>query len=90
MVSLVCLLTPPSTLPVGEGLINASGFLDRFSILVLSPKILPLLFLLLGSMAKTATFRPSSVHFLPKHSINVLLPTPGAPVILILSEERLP
>ena len=53
---------------------------------VLSPKILPLFSELLGSTANTATFLPCEVKCLPKASIKVLFPTPGTPVIPILTE----
>ena len=48
-------------------------------ILVLSPKILPPVFSLLGSIAKTATFLPLLVRNFPNDSIKVLFPTPGTP-----------
>lgn len=41
---------------------------------------------LLGSMANTATFFPWDVNCFPKLSIKVLFPTPGTPVIPILTE----
>ena len=86
MVSLVFLATPPNDPPVGEGRIKAFFSLTKFSILVLSPRILPLLIELLGSIASTATFFPSFIKWFPKASIKVLLPTPGTPVIPILIE----
>ena len=39
-----------------------------------------------GSIASTATFLPIVVRKLPKASMNVLLPTPGTPVIPILTD----
>ncbi|MBA7564993.1 hypothetical protein ES708_06662 [subsurface metagenome] len=81
MVSLVFLATPPNEPAVGEGRINALGSAASFSILVLSPIILPLERALLGSMAKTASFLSNPVTYVPSASINVLLPTPGTPVI---------
>ena len=60
---------------------------DNVSILVLSPKILPLVTLLDGSIVKTANFNPRLVIWFPKDSINVLLPAPGTPVIPILIES---
>ena len=84
MVSLVALLTPPNDPIDGEGRIKAFFRLESVSILVLSPRILPLFLLLDGSIAKTATFSSFfSIKYLPKLSINVLLPTPGTPVIPI-------
>jgi len=62
-------------------------FTDKLFILVLSPKILPPVFLLLGSIAKTAIFLfLLSIKKVPKDSIKVLFPTPGTPVIPILTE----
>ena len=81
MVSLLFLVTPPSVPPEGDGLIKASGRLASFSILVLSPSMLPLDMALVGSTASTATLLPLSQSMLPKHSINVLLPAPGTPVM---------
>ena len=86
MVSRVFLATPPKEVPEADGRIKALLFLTNSSILVLSPKILPLVILLLGSTAKTATFLFSVVRCVPKASIKVLLPTPGTPVIPILTE----
>ena len=63
---------------------KALGSLQRVSIRVLSPRILPLLFSLLGSIARTASLCPFDVIKLPKASMNVLLPAPGTPVIPIL------
>ena len=86
MVSRVFLATPPSDLPEGEGRIKAFLFFTKSSIRVLSPKILPLVNELLGSTARTATFLLRLVKCVPKASINVLFPTPGTPVIPILTD----
>ena len=52
---------------------------------VLSPKILPCVFPLLGSILSTAiVLSGSSNNRVPIASINVLLPAPGVPVIPIL------
>ena len=85
-VSLVFLATPPSEPALGLGRINALGSLHRVSIRVLSPRILPLLFSELGSMASTASLCPLDVMKLPKASMNVLFPAPGTPVIPILMD----
>ena len=58
MVSLVFLATPPKVDPEGEGRIKAFSSVTSCSILVLSPRILPLFTVLLGSTAKTAIFFP--------------------------------
>ena len=84
IVSLVFWATPPKEEPAGEGLIKACLLLTNSSILVLSPKILPLLIELLGSMASTATFLFFSVNCIPNASMKVLFPTPGTPVMPIL------
>ena len=55
MLSLVLLATPPSSPPLGDGLIKAFFLIDNSGILVLSPKIEPPVFLDDGSTAKTAT-----------------------------------
>ena len=60
---------------------NASFLLERRSMRVLSPSMLPREMLLVGSTASTATRLPLSQSILPKHSINVLLPAPGTPVM---------
>ena len=86
MVSLLFRATPPSDVPEGEGRIKALSSFTKSSILVLSPKIEPLLKLLLGSTAKTAIFLPCDVKKVPKVSIKVLFPTPGTPVIPILTD----
>jgi hypothetical protein len=86
MVSRVFCATPPKDSPLGEGRIYAFGSFTNSSIRVLSPKILPLLIELLGSMAKTATLFPFWVKYFPKASIKVLFPTPGTPVIPILTD----
>jgi len=81
MASRVFCATPPSDPAEAEGLIKAFGSFARSSIRVLSPSMLPLLRLLLGSMASTATLWPEEVRCLPSDSIKVLFPTPGTPVI---------
>ena len=83
-VSLVFLATPPSEPALGLGRMNALGSLQRVSILVLSPRILPLLFSLLGSIASTASLCPLEVTKLPNASMKVLFPAPGTPVMPIL------
>ena len=55
IVSLVFLVTPPNVPPDGDGLMKAFFWRESFSILVLSPSIEPLLRVLLGSIARTAT-----------------------------------
>ncbi|MNE58830.1 hypothetical protein D3C80_1538860 [compost metagenome] len=45
-----------------------------------------MLILLLGSMASTASFRPSAIRCIPKDSMKVLLPTPGTPVMPMRSD----
>ncbi len=62
------------------------SFVERSSIRVLSPRILPLLFMLLGSIARTAMFRFCADNKTPRDSIKVLFPTPGVPVIPIRIE----
>src|SRR5690554_2056830 len=83
MVSLVLRATPPRDSPAGEGRMIAFGSLDKDSMRVLSPRILPFVIELLGSTASTATLYPLEVKRVPKLSIKVLLPTPGTPVIPI-------
>ena len=73
-------------MPEAEGLINAFLSFTKSSILVLSPKIEPLVNELLGSTANTATFLPKWVKCVPKASIKVLFPTPGTPVIPIRTD----
>ena len=86
MDSLVLFETPPSSFPAGLGRIYTFGSLTKFFILVLSPRILPLVIELEGSTAKTATFFSNLDKYVPKASIKVLFPTPGTPVIPILIE----
>ena len=81
MDSLVFLATPPRVFPDAEGRINAFSSFTNSSILVLSPRMLPCEMVLLGSTASTATFLPRLVRYFPNASMNVLLPTPGTPVI---------
>ena len=50
----------------------------------MSPRILPFVCSLLGSIVSTASFLPSPVKCNPKVSIKVLFPAPGTPVIPIL------
>ena len=59
-------------------------FTDNLIILVLSPKIDPPVVLEDGSTARTETFKPKFINFIPKDSIKVDFPTPGTPVIPIL------
>ena len=87
MVSLVFRATPPKVSPDAEGRIKAFLSLTNSSIRVLSPKILPCEMVLLGSTARTATFLPKLVKCFPKASIKVLLPTPGTPVMPILTDS---
>ena len=86
MVSKVVLATPPKNPELGLGRIKAFSSFANSSILVLSPKIEPLFTEELGSIAKTATFFPSEIAYLPKLSIKVDLPAPGTPVIPTLTE----
>ena len=58
MVSRLLRFTPPRVPPEGEGRMKASERLERVSIRVLSPRMLPLLTELEGSTASTATFLP--------------------------------
>jgi len=60
MISLVANPTPPKVPDEGLGLIKALESAARPVILVLSPRMLPLFFALLGSTAKTAIFFPFS------------------------------
>src|SRR5690606_12924346 len=53
---------------------------------VLSPKMLPCETLLVGSTARTATFFPRFARCIPKTSIKLLFPTPGTPVMPILTD----
>ena len=77
MVSRVLRATPPSEPAVGEGRMNALFSLDSASIRVLSPRILPLLISLLGSMASTASLCPCFMRCMPSTSMDVLFPAPG-------------
>lgn len=70
----------------GLGRINDFGCTESCSIRVLSPKILPLLRSLLGSIANTASFPPFSSTCKPNTSIEVLFPAPGTPLIPIRTE----
>ena len=81
MVSRLFRATPPRVPPAGEGRIKASFLRERVPILVLSPRIDPLVTELVGSTESTATLCPASQSILPKTSIIVLLPAPGTPVI---------
>ena len=83
IVSRLLRATPPRVPPAGEGLMYASCRLDRVPILVLSPRMEPLVTELVGSTDSTATLCPLSHSILPKASIIVLLPAPGTPVIPI-------
>ena len=83
--SFVDLATPPSVEPDAVGRIKACSRTDKRSIRVLSPNMLPFELSLEGSILKTATFFPAFTNPTPKDSIKVLLPTPGTPVIPILS-----
>ena len=80
-VSRLLRVSPPRVPPEGEGRMKAFGSRDRFSIRVLSPRMLPLVTLLLGSTARTATLCPSRQRSTPSASMKVLLPAPGTPVI---------
>ena len=81
IISLVFLATPPRLPADGLGRIKALGSFARVSIRVLSPRILPFVFSLVGSIASTANLCPIEVSFTPSASIVVLFPTPGTPVI---------
>ena len=82
IVSRVLRATPPKEPADGLGRMKDLGWTESCSIRVLSPKILPLLRSLLGSMASTASL-PSyfSNTCKPKTSIEVLFPAPGTPLI---------
>ena len=71
--------TPPSDVPDGVGRMYARGSAARRSILVLSPRIEPPLTVEDGSTASTASLWPRSRRNMPKDSMNVDFPTPGAP-----------
>lgn len=87
MVSRLLRATPPSIPPDGDGRIKAFSQRDRFSILVLSPRMLPPVTVLDGSTASTATFLPKSLQsIVPKASMNVDLPAPGTPVMPIRND----
>jgi len=62
---------------VGDGLINTLCAPIRCSILVLSPRMLPLVIFEVGSIANMAIFFLFSNNNCPNLSINVLFPTPG-------------
>ena len=81
IVSRVLRATPPNEPADGEGRMKAFFSLDRASILVLSPNILPFERSLLGSIANTANLWPCFNKCIPKESIEVLFPAPGTPVI---------
>ena len=89
IVSPVFLATPPRVPAAGDGLIKALGSVLNLSILVLSPRMLPLVSSLLGSIASTARCLCSLVISFPNVSMNVLLPAPGTPVIPILIDLEL-
>mgnify|MGYP000338714943 CR=1 FL=1 len=72
--------------PVAVGRINTSSRIDKDSMRVLSPSILPPLMLELGSMAITASRCPWFNSSCPIASMKVLFPTPGTPVIPMRQE----
>lgn len=78
--------TPPKEPADGLGRMNDLGCTESCSIRVLSPKILPLLRSLLGSMANTASLPPFSSTCRPNTSMDVLFPAPGTPLIPIRIE----
>ena len=86
IVSRVLRATPPKEPADGEGRIKAFFSLDKASIRVLSPRILPFERSLLGSIASTASLRPWLIKCMPKESIEVLFPAPGTPVIPIRTD----
>ena len=71
--------TPPRAVPEGVGRMNAPGSRASRSIRVLSPRIEPPPTVEEGSTASTATLWPRPVRNVPKDSMNVDFPTPGAP-----------
>ena len=81
MVSRVRRATPPTESPAGEGRMKARASRLSRSMRVLSPRMLPPDRLLEGSMVSTATAWPLSTSTQPSASMNVLLPTPGTPVM---------
>src|SRR5262245_25502245 len=81
MASRVRRATPPSDPPDGLGRMNASGATESRAMRVLSPRMLPPERALDGSTASTATRLPCAMRWRPKASMNVLLPTPGTPVM---------
>ena len=81
IVSRVLRVTPPKVPPEGEGRMKEFFSRDRSSIRVLSPRIEPRVFALLGSIARTATLCPFLQRSVPSASIKVLFPTPGTPVM---------
>ncbi len=81
IVSRVLRATPPSTPPVGDGRMKASAARLSPSMRVLSPRMLPRVRLLVGSMASTATRWPAAMRANPSASMSVLLPAPGTPVM---------
>ena len=83
IVSRVLRATPPSEPALGLGRMKAFGSWQRVSIRVLSPRMLPLVFSELGSMASTASLCPHEVIYDPKASMKVLFPAPGTPVMPI-------
>ena len=61
---------------------KAAGWAASQGMRVLSPRMLPPPRWLLGSTASTASFSPfASTKWRPRASMNVLLPTPGTPVM---------
>ncbi len=86
IVSRVLRATPPNEPAEGEGRMYAFSSTDNSTIRVLSPKILPFVRSLLGSIANTASVCFFCVIYFPNDSINVLFPAPGTPVIPIRIE----
>ena len=88
MASRVFSATPPRVPLLGLGRMYAFSWTDRCSMRVLSPRMEPPDTLLEGSTASTATRCPCWIKYRPNASMNVLLPTPGTP--LMPSRNALP
>ena len=82
IVSRVFRATPPKEPAEGLGRMNESGCTASFSMRVLSPRMLPLVRSLEGSMANTASRPPFSRRmWMPNSSMLVDLPAPGTPLM---------
>ena len=71
--------TPPRVPPAGEARTKLFSLRASSGIRILSPRIEPPDRSLEGSIASTASRRPAAMARVPKASMKVDLPTPGAP-----------